>query len=208
MTPEHYPGMTEKALEAIVAEARQRWDIYEAPVIHRVGPLKPLRPDRPGGGDQCPPGRSLAACEFIMDYLKTRAPFWKREATPEGHAGWMRGIRTIPPRHAGRRLPASGRLRADRQLAAVPRGAARGDGRWRYFQFASQQPGDDAFGAEDDQQMFLVRRIGSDDDDSARTLPPASMAGSAWRREMAIREFLPRPSTKMPRWLPPPIAGR
>jgi molybdopterin synthase catalytic subunit len=84
MTLEHYPGMTEKALEAIVAEARGRWDIYGVRVIHRVGRLLP--------GDRivfvavasAHRGEAFAACEFIMDYLKTRAPFWKKEETPEG----------------------------------------------------------------------------------------------------------------------------
>ena len=84
LTLEHYPGMTEKALAQIVDDAKQRWDIYDALVIHRVGPLKP--------GDQivlvavtsAHRGESFAACQFIMDYLKTRAPFWKKEQTPEG----------------------------------------------------------------------------------------------------------------------------
>jgi molybdopterin synthase catalytic subunit len=84
MTLEHYPGMTEKALEAIVTEARGRWDIYGVRVIHRVGKLLP--------GDRIVfvavasshRGEAFAACEFIMDYLKTRAPFWKKEETPEG----------------------------------------------------------------------------------------------------------------------------
>ena len=88
MTLEHYPGMTERALAAIVAEAQKRWDIYATLVIHRVGPLKP--------GDQivlvavtsAHRGEAFAACEFIMDYLKTRAPFWKRETTPDG-ARWV-----------------------------------------------------------------------------------------------------------------------
>ena len=84
MTLEHYPGMTEKALEAIVAEARGRWDIYGVRVIHRVGRLVP--------GDRivfvavasAHRGEAFAACEFIMDYLKTRAPFWKKEETAAG----------------------------------------------------------------------------------------------------------------------------
>ncbi|MFH1870243.1 MAG: molybdopterin synthase catalytic subunit MoaE [Pseudomonadota bacterium] len=84
MTLEHYPGMTEKALEAIVDEARGRWDIYGVRVIHRVGRLVP--------GDRivfvavasAHRGEAFAACEFIMDYLKTRAPFWKKEETPQG----------------------------------------------------------------------------------------------------------------------------
>ena len=84
MTLEHYPGMTEKALEAIVEEARGRWDIYGVRVIHRVGRLVP--------GDRivfvavasAHRGEAFAACEFIMDYLKTRAPFWKKEETAAG----------------------------------------------------------------------------------------------------------------------------
>ena len=84
MTLEHYPGMTEKALEKIVTEARSRWNIYDALVIHRVGTLRP--------GDQivlvvvtgAHRGEAFDACEFLMDYLKTRAPFWKKETTPEG----------------------------------------------------------------------------------------------------------------------------
>ena len=88
MTLEHYPGMTEKALTGIVAEAKKRWDIIDALVIHRVGELKPL--------DQIVlvvvtgAHRSAAfdACEFIMDYLKTQAPFWKKEQTTQG-ARWV-----------------------------------------------------------------------------------------------------------------------
>ncbi|MDP3537859.1 MAG: molybdopterin synthase catalytic subunit MoaE [Azonexus sp.] len=84
MTLEHYPGMTEKALEEIVAEAKGRWDIYDALVIHRVGPLKPCDQIVLVAVNSAHRGEAFAACEFIMDYLKTRAPFWKREATPEG----------------------------------------------------------------------------------------------------------------------------
>jgi len=85
---EHYPGMTEKAIEAIVAEAKARWDIADVTVVHRVGELKPL--DQivlvvVAGGHR---GDAFAACEFIMDYLKTRAPFWKKEQTPHG-ARWV-----------------------------------------------------------------------------------------------------------------------
>ena len=84
MTLEHYPGMTEKALEAIVAEARTRFDIIDALVIHRVGELRPA--DQivlvaVTGGHR---GDAFDACRFIMDYLKTRAPFWKKEHTPSG----------------------------------------------------------------------------------------------------------------------------
>lgn len=84
MTLEHYPGMTEKALAAIVEEAKRRWDIIDVTVIHRVGELKPQ--DQivlvAVAGEHR--GEAFAACEFIMDYLKTRAPFWKKERTPEG----------------------------------------------------------------------------------------------------------------------------
>jgi len=88
MTLEHYPGMTEKALAGIIDRAKQRWDIIDALVIHRVGDLMPL--DQivlvvVAGAHR---GAAFAACEFIMDYLKTRAPFWKKEQTPEG-ARWV-----------------------------------------------------------------------------------------------------------------------
>lgn len=84
LTLEHYPGMTEKALEEIVAEAKTRWEVIDAVVVHRVGPLRPT--DQivlvvVASGHR---GDAFAACEFIMDYLKTRAPFWKKEATPAG----------------------------------------------------------------------------------------------------------------------------
>lgn len=84
MTLEHYPGMTEKALDEIVVEARGRWDIYDALVIHRVGPLKPCDQIVLVAVTSAHRGEAFAACEFIMDYLKTRAPFWKKEATPDG----------------------------------------------------------------------------------------------------------------------------
>ena len=84
MTLEHYPGMTEKALEAIVAEAKGRWDIYDALVIHRVGLLAPCDQIVLVAVSSAHRGEAFAACEFIMDYLKTRAPFWKKEATAEG----------------------------------------------------------------------------------------------------------------------------
>jgi molybdopterin synthase catalytic subunit len=88
MTLEHYPGMTEKALAAIVAEAKTRWDIYGALVIHRVGPLRPCDQIVLVAVTSSHRAEAFAACEFIMDYLKTRAPFWKREATPDG-ARWV-----------------------------------------------------------------------------------------------------------------------
>jgi len=88
MTLEHYPGMTEKALEAIVVEAKARWDIYGVVVIHRVGKLQPCDQIVMVAVTSAHRGEAFAACEFIMDYLKTRAPFWKREVTPDG-ARWV-----------------------------------------------------------------------------------------------------------------------
>ncbi len=88
MTLEHYPGMTEKSIEGIITQARGRWNIFDALVVHRVGTLKPL--DQivlviVTGGHR---GDAFAACEFVMDYLKTRAPFWKKEKTAAG-ARWV-----------------------------------------------------------------------------------------------------------------------
>jgi molybdopterin synthase catalytic subunit len=88
MELEHYPGMTEKAIEAMIDEAHRRFDIRAARVIHRVGPLAP--------GDQivlvavtsAHRHDAFQACEFLMDYLKTQAPFWKKEHTPQG-ARWV-----------------------------------------------------------------------------------------------------------------------
>jgi molybdopterin synthase catalytic subunit len=88
MELEHYPGMTEKALEEIVAQARTRWDIADALVIHRVGPLKPLDQIVLVAATSAHRGTAFAACEFIIDYLKTEAPFWKKEQTPQG-ARWV-----------------------------------------------------------------------------------------------------------------------
>ena len=84
LTLEHYPGMTESALEAIELEAKKRWNVLNSLIIHRVGSLKPL--------DQivlvivmsAHRGDAFKACEFMMDYLKTQAPFWKKEVTPTG----------------------------------------------------------------------------------------------------------------------------
>ena len=84
MTLEHYPGMTEKALEAIVAEAEGRWSLIKVRVIHRFGRLAPGDRIVFVGVAGSHRGEAFAACEFIMDYLKTRAPFWKKEDTPEG----------------------------------------------------------------------------------------------------------------------------
>ncbi|MFZ4063253.1 MAG: molybdopterin synthase catalytic subunit MoaE [Polynucleobacter sp.] len=84
MTLEHYPGMTEKALEDIITQAKSRWDIYKTLVIHRVGPLLPEDQIVLVAVTSAHRGEAFAACEFIMDYLKTAAPFWKKEETPEG----------------------------------------------------------------------------------------------------------------------------
>lgn len=85
---EHYPGMTEKALQDIVDQARARWPLFDATVIHRVGPLKPLDQIVLVAVTSAHRGDAFAACEFIMDYLKTEAPFWKKEQTPQG-ARWV-----------------------------------------------------------------------------------------------------------------------
>ncbi|MEP6942280.1 MAG: molybdopterin synthase catalytic subunit MoaE [Betaproteobacteria bacterium] len=84
LTLEHYPGMTEKALEVIVADARGRWDVFDVRIIHRVGTLAPTDPIVLVLVASAHRGDAFSACEFVMDYLKTRAPFWKKEATPQG----------------------------------------------------------------------------------------------------------------------------
>lgn len=84
MTLEHYPGMTEKALEEIVAEADRRWDLLGIRVIHRVGELTPLDPIVLVAVASAHRGEAFQACEFVIDYLKTRAPFWKKEQTSDG----------------------------------------------------------------------------------------------------------------------------
>jgi len=84
LTLEHYPGMTEKALGEICAQALARWDILETLVIHRIGALVPGDRIVLVGVSSAHRGEAFEACEFIMDYLKTRAPFWKKEATPQG----------------------------------------------------------------------------------------------------------------------------
>lgn len=81
---EHYPGMTERALEKIVEEARKRWSVLNVCVIHRVGELAPGDPIVFVGVASAHRDAAFDACRFIMDYLKTRAPFWKRELTPDG----------------------------------------------------------------------------------------------------------------------------
>src|SRR5688572_22434085 len=88
MELEHYPGMTEKAIEAMIEEAFTRFDIFGARVIHRVGLLQPLDQVVMVAVVSAHRGESFKACEFLMDYLKTQAPFWKKEVTPEG-ARWV-----------------------------------------------------------------------------------------------------------------------
>ncbi|HTF14563.1 MAG TPA: molybdopterin synthase catalytic subunit MoaE [Burkholderiales bacterium] len=88
MTLEHYPGMTEKALEKIVVEAKSRWKVMDVLVIHRVGELKPADQIVLVVVTGSHRSEAFAACEFIMDYLKTQAPFWKKEETPQG-ARWV-----------------------------------------------------------------------------------------------------------------------
>jgi len=81
LTLEHYPGMTEKALEAIVSQAKSRWNIFDALVIHRVGTMQPTDQIVLVAVSGAHRGEAFSACEFIMDYLKTEAPFWKKELT-------------------------------------------------------------------------------------------------------------------------------
>ncbi|MBU7571902.1 MAG: molybdenum cofactor biosynthesis protein MoaE [Hydrogenophaga sp.] len=88
MELEHYPGMTEKSIEAMIDEALRRFDLYGARVIHRVGLLQPLDQIVMVAVTSAHRGESFQACEFLMDYLKTQAPFWKKEQTPEG-ARWV-----------------------------------------------------------------------------------------------------------------------
>ena len=88
MELEHYPGMTEKAIEAMIDEAMVRFDIFGARVIHRIGVLQPLDQVVLVAVTSAHRGESFQACEFLMDYLKTQAPFWKKEQTPDG-ARWV-----------------------------------------------------------------------------------------------------------------------
>jgi molybdopterin synthase catalytic subunit len=85
---EHYPGMTEKAIEAMLDEAHRRFDIFACRVVHRIGVLQPLDQIVLVAVSSSHRGESFQACEFIMDYLKTQAPFWKKEQTPQG-ARWV-----------------------------------------------------------------------------------------------------------------------
>ena len=95
MTLEHYPGMTEKALEAIVAEAAARWEVDGIRVVHRVGELRPEEPIVLVAVASRHRGEAFRACEFVIDYLKTRAPFWKKERVAGGE-------RWVAARHGDR----------------------------------------------------------------------------------------------------------
>ncbi len=88
MELEHYPGMTEQAIEAMIDEAHRRFSIFGARVVHRVGLLAPLDQIVLVAVTSAHRGESFRACEFLMDYLKTQAPFWKKEQTPDG-ARWV-----------------------------------------------------------------------------------------------------------------------
>lgn len=88
MELEHYPGMTEQAIVAIIEQAKVRWPVFGALVIHRIGPLKPMEQIVLVAVTAAHRGEAFAACEFIIDYLKTEAPFWKKEQTPQG-ARWV-----------------------------------------------------------------------------------------------------------------------
>ena len=84
LTLEHYPGMTERSLESIEVEAKSRWNIVDSLIIHRVGTLQPLDQIVLVAVTSAHRGEAFKACEFIMDYLKSQAPFWKKEATADG----------------------------------------------------------------------------------------------------------------------------
>jgi len=84
LTLEHYPGMTEKSLDAIIKQAKARWDIIDILIIHRVGTLQPCDQIVLVVVSGCHRAQAFSACEFVMDFLKTEAPFWKKEVTPHG----------------------------------------------------------------------------------------------------------------------------
>ena len=110
MALEHYPGMTEKSIQAIVDQAHGRWKLFDTLVIHRIGPLLPQDQIVLVAVTSAHRGEAFAACEFIMDYLKSEAPFWKKEQTPEG-SRWVDARATDGAaldkwRHAGSRAKA------------------------------------------------------------------------------------------------------
>lgn len=90
MLLEHYPGMTEKALDKIIFEAAQRWPLLKLAILHRVGALAPGEPIVFVGVASAHRQAAFQACDFVMDYLKTRAPFWKKENTEDGPR-WVQG---------------------------------------------------------------------------------------------------------------------
>ena len=90
MLLEHYPGMTEKALDKIILEAAQRWPLLKLAILHRVGMLEPGEPIVFVGVASAHRQAAFQACDFVMDYLKTRAPFWKKENTEDGPR-WVQG---------------------------------------------------------------------------------------------------------------------
>ena len=106
MTLEHYPGMTERALEEICDQAMGRWNLIDLRVVHRVGPLEPGESIVLVAVSSAHRGEAFAACEFVMDYLKTRAPFWKKEETPQGPR-WVEA-RSSDDEAAARWMPGDG----------------------------------------------------------------------------------------------------
>lgn len=86
---EHYPGMTERSLAALITEARSRWPLFDVRVVHRVGELRLAEQIVFVGVSSAHREAAFAACEFLMDYLKTRAPFWKRETAAGGESHWV-----------------------------------------------------------------------------------------------------------------------
>jgi molybdopterin synthase catalytic subunit len=118
MILEHYPGMTEKALEKIVEEACARWKIIDCTVIHRYGELKPTEQIVLVAVASAHRGEAFAACEFIMDYLKTRAPFWKKEQTAEGPR-WVEA-KSSDDEAAGRWQAGAGAASRPRRRPAKP----------------------------------------------------------------------------------------
>ena len=120
MTLEHYPGMTEKALAAIIADAKSRWAIVDALVVHRVGALAPTDQIVLVAVTSAHRGDAFAACEFIIDFLKTRAPFWKKEDTSDG-ARWVEARASDDDAAARWRAP-TGPVAADKPADPVAAG--------------------------------------------------------------------------------------
>lgn len=114
MELEHYPGMTEQALGDIIERARARWELIDALIIHRVGPLQPMDQIVLVAVTSAHRGEAFAACEFIMDYLKTEAPFWKKEQTPQG-ARWVDA--RVSDDHARTKWESNGNMAGDKEQA-------------------------------------------------------------------------------------------